>query len=176
MPKVYVVTKGSYSDFHILGVFSTRKLADQFAKNNSNPHSLEQNKLEAADTSDFNYQVRNTEINFICGDYSIHEFELDKLQSAKTNYKKAYYVMLSCKDGNVVPFEYYDPEECWEVAEPGFRGDYGVWPHRLGDVIQARSFVSKAHALKLAAEGRQAWLRDNKLSIGSMRNDIISNG
>jgi hypothetical protein len=31
MTKVYVVTEGSYSEYHIISVFSTRELADKFA-------------------------------------------------------------------------------------------------------------------------------------------------
>jgi len=44
--KVYVITSGCYSDYHIVRIFSTKELADQFCNKYSRPDPWEEYSIE----------------------------------------------------------------------------------------------------------------------------------
>jgi hypothetical protein len=57
MTKVYVVTQGSYSDYRITALFSTRELAEMFISTFSKPYS-DFNDVVGYDLDQFEEQIR----------------------------------------------------------------------------------------------------------------------
>ena len=120
---VYVVTSGSYSDYGIETVFSTREAAEAYI--------AEGEKLTY---SDYN---------------KIEEWPVDERAGF---IMRPYWLVWMMKDGSTE-----NTRELEALAAPTARsgevGEIGNWG------FQAESFVSAEHALKLAAEARQEWLR-----------------
>ena len=119
---VYIVTEGTYSDYHIEGAFSSRKRAEEYIK----IHLSDKYREEV----------------------SIDEYELD--EELEKSYRTIYRVRVIYHDGRV------DRE--WE--DQGYFKDNYSNKKLLGAVALGESVISKEHALKLAIEARQEWLRN----------------
>jgi hypothetical protein len=119
--KIFIVTSGEYSDYHIEGVFSTKKLAEEFAAKGSG--NVEEYDLDAR-TKD---QVREV----FCVEIDLHTGEINREDSVER----------LCGD---------------RYTEVNIYG----YPSRSR--IIAGSVVSRDHAIKIAVEGRQKWLREQQ--------------
>src|SRR6266850_1930908 len=134
---IYLVSTGDYSDYHVVGAFSTKEKA-----------------LEA----------------FPSKDYGIEEYELDK---PTVVLKRVYSDVIAISDGSRWIGSTPDHDGTTHFASKldevdiGFRGKYDFlqwdWPKSHGTShVYAKSVISQEHATKLAAEGRQAFLRNDK--------------
>lgn len=136
MSTVYVVTSGSYSDYGIHAMFSTKKLAQEYID-------------KAKDSASYEYWAIKA---------NIEEWKLDSESKAQTF--DLWHVGLLLDDGSVV-----EPNR-------GSRSVFGVKCKSLvrqcGDkvpcykmrpIVRVESSVSAEHAMKIAVEARQAWLR-----------------
>lgn len=132
---IYIVTQGEYSDYHIEAVFSTRALADKFIGN-------------APD-----------------GEYEISAWEIDAERKPRRWGKEwACYLRL---DGSVVD-EIVNAIDCTNDKDSLDRCEGRPYAMPEGEPLskdaayfRGISPISAAHALKLAAEARQKWLREN---------------
>lgn len=152
---VYLVTEGDYSDYHICGVFSTKELAEAYFANTARAK-----------------------------DFHIEEQTLD---APALVLKQIYSEILVLEDGSrwvgstpdhtgAEHFAYRGEE----VSE-GYRGSvaYLQWG-LLGtgrydpkpSHVAAKSAVSQEHATKLAAEARQAYLRNRDMDIRGMWQEV----
>lgn len=126
MAKVFVVTQGEYSAYHIVGIFTSREKA------------LESCPAAASGT-----------------DARLEEFELDRIPKDEEGFlQDVFYVCLG-PNGDLT---HSMSEAEWLPA------NYCKVDHTDKDgvfEIYAHSVVSEEHALKLAAEHRQALLRQN---------------
>lgn len=136
--KVYVLTQGCYSDYSIVGVFSSReKVREYWAHRYSESESpLDENDIE--------------------------EWSIDEWLAA--SWHDVWYARLNLYDGRGDAYfkaddkapasgqEFDVPQNSVEVVTFNY-GQATRW-------IYAKSVVSAQHAQKLAVEGRQAWLRD----------------
>lgn len=129
---VYVVTTGEYSDYSIRGVFSSREAAEKFmAKCKAS---------EACWNQDFN---------------ELQEWALDDAlkERAYTRFNAGVFL----DDGSVE--EAHDGFEYWGVPETSSYIAESVPCHGGRGVARSTSHKSKEHAMKVAAEARQKWLR-----------------
>jgi hypothetical protein len=123
--KVYVVTAGSYSDYSIDSIFSTKELAEAYiAEGEKEPYA--------------SYN-------------GVDEWEVDELAG---NVLRQMWTAYITRDGTL-----HTNREQKVMANPkarsraqGLIGDWG---------FQGESFISQEHAMKLAVEARQKWLREN---------------
>ena len=138
---IYVLTSGAYSDYSIKAVFSTKALAEQYiAKANDK------------------YRDWNT----------VEEWVLDELvtkQNIKVWYIKVWCVGIALDTGEVL-----EQNEFIRLRQP-FRGrvtQANIKVPFYGSRLMARveSGVSGEHALKLAYEARQKYLRNEAFSEG----------
>ena len=129
MGKVWIYTEGSYSDYHVEAVFSTKEKADAYAAQ--------------------------------CGEYGgVDEWDVDEFAD---HVRRPWWVCeIDLETGDLVR-----AREGSEVISPHERGSeesgtgtsYDPTSYNLRDVASGKSFVSKDHAMKLAVEARQAYLR-----------------
>ena len=149
MSKVYVVTNGCYSDYHIVRVFSTKELALEFTGS-----ILEQSTY----------------------DYSIEEWALDLEDGmvVRPRWTGNMYLIPFAppyQKGKVFQAgEIDDIHQSYEIASKhlrntGIKFEYcpkeeGRFSHPEKYRIWVTSYVSKEHCEKLLIEGRQQWLRD----------------
>jgi hypothetical protein len=132
--KVYIVTSGSYSDYSIDAVFSTRKLAQEWI-----------DKKAAEEYS---------------GHYNIEPWDVDAQKDAKlvpryrAESRRRQMVSSLCSRSGCRA----------EVLPPFrgrvIQGATAVPFYRGRKVIRVESTVSADHADKIAVEARQAWLRE----------------
>ena len=129
MKNVYLVTQGEYSNYHIEGIFSTKKKADTFCKT-----------LREIGTRYDRPQVET--------------YPLDDQVGAKST--PFWSVTIRLDTGAMW-------DKPWESIcvtthpdhQQGFK--YGYGGNRW---VTGTSYKSEDHAMKLAVEGRQAWLRN----------------
>lgn len=131
MASVYLVTSGSHSDYCVREAFSTREAAERYA-------------ASAGD------------------DFGVTEMELDTPEGMMHVRRDYWDARINVLTGAIQ--EYANPEYvCTEMADPTLRGVPGVVSFRpCGEfypTATARSYVSREHAAKLAAEARQEFLR-----------------
>jgi hypothetical protein len=147
MPKIFVVTSGVYSDYGINAMFSTKELAEKYIDGqiDHDPESYEK-----------------------ASDYNIEEWELDQDHQPQ-QWVTEYRVNIWLKDGAFVDASesrckqsentrgyYFTIGEADSVEKTfSFGGKYTDPPGKSMGV----SYKSTEHAMKLAVEGRQAWLR-----------------
>lgn len=139
---VFLVTSGSYSDYRIDAIFSTRKLADQFIKTKTN--SPEDEDGDRSYYSDFN---------------NIQEWTIDDLANAR--WRKTWSAGILLDTGEIKELSRSNGEEFTTNKQRGHIYQEAVavpaYGHRL--VTRTVSYVSAGHAEKLAIEARQNWLR-----------------
>jgi hypothetical protein len=145
MDKVYVVTSGSYSEYGIRGVFSSRKLAKVAI---STAQGL---KDEDGDS-----------LVYWASDTYIEEWALNDLLQYRV--QKEWTCGLLLDDGSIVEPKRHHSRLIWESP---FRGEVvqcGVKVpfYNNRPIVRTRSTVSQKHAEKLAVEARQKWLRESK--------------
>lgn len=88
--KIYVITSGEYSDYHIVAIYTTRELAEEFIQSNGNGYTIEEydidepiskekklwfivfniksGELESATTTDYKVE-ENKDTCFYCDKY-----------------------------------------------------------------------------------------------------------
>ena len=132
--RVYVVTTGSYSDYSIKGIFSTRKRAQRYIDR----------CLENSDV------VYYTEFN------DIEEWTLDEKEKEReyTEYSAALFIDNGSPE--------YPPSQrsTWGIPKSSVYVAEHVPIYKGRGVVRAASHKSAAHAMKLAVEKRQEWLRN----------------
>lgn len=125
--KVFIVTTGEYSDYHICEVFTTREAAESFLpKAGGIEPEIEEYEADAVDT----FEERDS------WNASV-DMEDGKITRA-------------CKAGK-------------DLVRSSDRGASEVYNDDwIGRPVYAMStsYVSKEHAIKLAVEARQKWLRE----------------
>ena len=125
---IYVVTAGSYSDYHIEAVFTDKEEATRWAK---------EAKAEVEEL-----------------DSEIHCREIMRM----------YWLATINKNGEQINKNY----QSQEMALTTLRGNGGI-TRLYGEVhFRGKSYESQEHAVKLAIEARQEWLR-NELSKSENR-------
>lgn len=126
--KVYLVSRGTYSDYEILGVFSTNARAQEYIDNRAR-----------ADRG---------------GGCGIKTYVLD--EGLKERLYMVWSTSIELSTGALISrgTTALTPRQRWGLpkSETYLDGE--------ARVVTARSHKSAAHALKLAVEVRQAWLRE----------------
>lgn len=143
-PTIYVVTAGSYSDYGIQAMFSTKELAQAYIDA----------ALAIENAQDEDSWCGNT---YWVRDANIEEWPLDEEVGASGFTYWA--VGMMADDGSVVE----GPRKGTEYGRPQSRVEQcgnKVPAYSNRPIIRVRSVKSKDHALKLAAEARQKWLRE----------------
>lgn len=129
---MFIVTSGEYSDYHIDRAFSTEEKALEYVLSQTDTEDSEKERLR---------------------EYNIEEFEVDE-QYDKLVYKTIYSVELMLQTGQ--------QKNKWEYRTSGkekYRGEFTIFGSDNFGYVRGRSIVSAAHALKVAVEGRQYYLR-----------------
>jgi hypothetical protein len=129
MTKVYVVTKGKFSDYRIVAVFSTREGAENMRAGPCDPN------------------------------VEVQEWELDAL--AKHEWGMNWYADIRLGDGLVR--QRYEVEGFRHPTETDVNF-HSVFANAPPSLIQVRSPISAEHAVKVAVEKRQEWLRTKELA------------
>jgi hypothetical protein len=144
MTIVYVVTSGAYSEYGINAMFSTKSAAQEYID--------KAKKIREKDGDDYN-------VGNVCwaGDASIEEWPLDGESAAKIT--RSWSVGMLLDDGSVKegPYE----RQTFESPKKSFVDQFDVPVPAYNDrpIVRVVSYKSPDHALKLAAEKRQEWLR-----------------
>lgn len=156
--KIYLVSDGEYSDYHIVAAFSTRERADAFAGAYRDPDV-------PVDTKRYSH-----------GD-NVEEYVIDDPGMVIPRWVTCYCVNIDLESGRIgaTPHREEPFRHMLEGIEVNARGKATAWPLRTAwtggagthypatpATGTATSYVSEAHARKLAAELRQSWLRNNK--------------
>lgn len=133
---VYLVTRGDYSDYRVVGVFSTRELAQAYLDN------------EVAHMS-ARYEG-NGEWRYYSGDWEIEEYPLDEPPEAKVGAWRVYLA----KDGKVLRSKWHDNDDPAHPAEKCID---------LGYPTGAREHIcgygpTLEHARRSAEEFHRVWL------------------
>jgi hypothetical protein len=129
--KIFIVTSGEYSDYHIEGVFSTKKLAEEF-------------------------------VATLSRDARVEEYALD--EKVGWAYATVHQVYIDLETGDIASTTHQYPMLCaprfakFEV--PTYRVNWGDNTFRTCGI--GKSVVSRDHAIKIAVEGRQKWLREQQ--------------
>lgn len=134
--KVWVVETGCYSDRTVRGIFSTRAKAQQYI--NRCRESLE------CYYTDFN---------------EIQGWILDEPLKEREYTRWGVGIMLDT--GSLETREY--KQQMWGIPHSGFIVWENIPAYNGRGAVRAESCRSAAHALKLAVEGRQQWLREHPL-------------
>lgn len=144
--KIYLVTKGSYSDKMNCAVFSTKELAQEYIDK----------KKDFEEYEDYN---------------DIEEYEVDDPLAIDLVIKDFWTVTIFIKDGLILEGCGQRNMKRWRLTEkyPVNRNitanidTYGNWGN--DPFITITSYISLEHAKKLAVEKRQEYLRKNVQSI-----------
>jgi hypothetical protein len=133
--KLYVVFEGEYSDRSCVGAFSTREKA------------LEVYGELASDEEFMKLQIEEHELDGVT-DYQWCRYWVAKIRLSDGATTPAYETR-----------DFRKPSQRGQVSEPypWFWQEETKSPRV--EIIRAESLVSPAHAVKLAVEARQAWLR-----------------
>lgn len=141
--KVYLVSKGEYSDWQIVGVFSTLEKAEAFlvAAKGANPDK------QKWDHSKYN---------------DVEEWEVDEIEDPVVKpVWKAFYCLADIPSMNLSRGEVRACSEPERLLVGGkFRGNVT----RDNTYATAKSAISREHAVKLAVEDYQAWLREQAIT------------
>ena len=129
--KVYAVNTGCYSDYRIVGIYSTKSKAEEYMEKCRNS--------DACWSKDFN------DIEVFILDQGLQEREF-------TRYSVGVFV-----DTGEVKEDY--AQNYWGLPQNKVTQTAKIPCYRNRLMIRAESFKSKAHAIKLAVEARQAYLR-----------------
>ena len=138
---IYLVTSGSYSDYSIEGVFSSEDKAKAYVQQ-ANAKSYSTDRSIEEWTVDENENLRCMEV-WRC--------QLE----AQSNYFKANPTMPTSRSQRVL----------WPE---GKRSEIQMWGRGYEKVIDTFSAVSPEHAVKLAIEKRQEWLRKTELGLAEV--------
>lgn len=132
MAKIYLVTDGEYSDYSIYGAFSSREKAQQY--------------IDARNAPDTCWRLSGA---------NIEEWEIDEGLSERLHTR--WRIGLALGNGEVV--EPARSNESWGLPANGVEGISSVPCHQNRGIVRAESVESAEHAMKLAVEARQKWLR-----------------
>lgn len=137
---VYIITSGTYSDYTIYGVSASHKKAQESI-----------NLAKSADA-------------YWASDATIEKWEVDSLLKSKV--LSIWGCGILVDDGSIVE-KTDDGDNNKRLVEEPFRGrivQYGVKiPYYNGrKIIRVESSVSQKHAIKIAIEARQKWIRESE--------------
>lgn len=139
--RTFIITSGCYSDYGIRGVGSSRKQA--------------QAAIDAAKAAE----------EYWATDAGIEEWGVDELLGFRK--QRVYSCGVLLDDGSVVEkYEGTDDDHITTFEKP-FRGEVTQFNAKVPlyqnrAIVRTRSTVSINHALKLATEKRQEWLRKKR--------------
>lgn len=136
--KVYVVTSGEYSDYRIVGIYSTEDKAQ---------------RVMDADRGDID----------LYDEYRIEEWDIDEIDHSEYVLKTGYYARIKTENGDI-----YDSGQFERYVKPNARigsswDDIPDWSYKYNHTQTAVSYISSEHAVKLAVEYRQTWLRKTRI-------------
>ncbi len=133
MGKIFIVTDGAYSGYHIVGVFSSREKAEEFAP---------------AAVADIGYAT-------------IEEWELDVMPDE--GYLQQIFTTRLDPGGNVIyESDPLSPETEQRPRDWSESYVWKDSPPYSGQV-RGRSVISQEHARKIAVDARQAFLREQAI-------------
>lgn len=137
MASVWVVQKGSYSDRRIIGIFSSEEAARDYLGD-----ALPDDRME----------------------YDVEGWKLDALKEERL--VKVYHAFVEA-DGTAGPEDRYSYD--YMVVSPDWCDSSHPKSYPNGYTTSAcgKSTRSFEHAMKLAVEARQAWLRERAVGLGS---------
>lgn len=155
--KVYVLTNGEYSDFHNIGVFTDKVLAEKVKKYGSIANEIEEYELDQMDEFSFAknglyiYYIsmfKNGDIVSNHGDFGISLFDIDSFV----------YVGIV----NINAFEY--PHFHVNEKLPAIPNQY----ERKGELVMTTYVMArnKKHAIKIANEKRTCLIANNLFHDG----------
>jgi hypothetical protein len=147
--KIFIVTSGCYSDYSIYGVFSTRKKAQELI-----------DRVRSFKDED------GYSLLYWAADADIEEWPLDELLS---HTRQTYWSCGIRMDNGAIVESHGNPRQTFErpfrsevtqhaVSIPAYGGE---------KVSRVRSTVSMEHAIKVAAEDRQKFLRESAAKAGT---------
>lgn len=139
MTSVFVVTDGQYSDYHIVAIFATKEEAEAFT--NGAVGSKSRSGYES--------------------DVDIVEWLLGPPKDDSDEYRPTWQVWVDLETGDLSKEQFTLAGNCEHQRHPERWSDSGLHiipgHYRLA---WGASTVSEEHALKVAAEARQAYLRE----------------
>ncbi len=136
--KVYVLTIGIYSDYRIIGVFTSREKAVEFCP------ALESGLDDGSKPG-------------------LEEYDTDPTKPQEKFWQETWRVYLNLSDGSL-NMEAHEPEERGrDYSYSSVCPTVSSYKAQRDQLVLGESVVSRDHALKLAAECRQAYLRDKAL-------------
>ncbi len=131
MSKVYAVSSGSYSDYSVRAIFSTREKAQAMI-----------------DWIKSGPPGRITDLN------DVEEYELDEAEPP-ANYREHWFIKMDLASGAIETVRQEARTEwSWPPSEEPARANY--WP-KYGLEVHCHA-DNEAHAIKIATEKRQEWL------------------
>lgn len=135
MKKVYIVTSGEYSDYHINKVFSTFEKAKEFTEAFTKP-------------SDDEYRY----------EYRIEEYELDSQDVALKNKGYSVWDVWMLKNGDTQKVKKAELEDIDQDLETWIRSTAGI-PDVLRSAVWAKT---GSHAVKIVNEKRVQMIANNE--------------
>ncbi len=102
--KIYIVTKGEYSDYRICGVFDNKELAEKFAEKLSN--KLEKARIEEWELNPAEYELKNDlSIWYVTLDYKGNCVKVEKKEDWEYYYENT--LPPSCITKSASGYYYY---------------------------------------------------------------------
>jgi hypothetical protein len=153
MAEVYLVTQGSYSDYHVIGVFSTREAAEACKAWEDHGNSYDHAEIETFELDHFDTgglvpgHVWRCTIELESGTITD---EQDEDEHVKPGERSGTPWFENRRVRRQLP----------DHVQPVFESEPRYWVFDEIPQVTVHSYVSAEHARKLAAEARQAWLRD----------------
>lgn len=154
MSSVWIVTAGEYSDYHFVGVFSTKEKAEEYSKTHRKGYNSDREDFDPAEET------------------HISECEVDNLEGAI--WTTPFYAIIALEPSTLIGIEteehveageiYGQGEDMYCVAHnPSERGyvEYRFYKGKYPlSIAHAYSYISQEHANKLAIEAYQSYLRN----------------
>lgn len=139
--KIYAVTSGEYSDFRVNALFSTAELAEEYIEKEK---AHERNTRQSYDES-----------------WGVEVYILDEREDwAECT---VFCVELDAPSGDELRrWQFSDVTASHSRAHEQWNQGVIFPPVRPTGMVRSASCVSYDHAIKLAAEARQAWLREGE--------------
>jgi len=125
MTTVYVVTAGSYSDYHIFGIYSTREIAETYQKSIGDANDIEE--------------------------YELDSMRVSRIEKGEQYYR----VEMFAKDAKVTHIRMCDPLDWHDEERKRHISIYpnGLWRNQT-EIYFEHWAKSEEHAVKIASEIR----------------------
>lgn len=151
MNKIYVITSGDYSDYHIITVMSSMKKAKEFKEYYEKTQRYDSVEIEVYNIDQWLFQARNSLFPWYVEMYSDGEtLKAEKLTYIPNNINQCYIITPMKKK-----YIKLDPRPDWKEMDKNFNEYF--FPGLLTYIFAE----DKKHAVKIANEKRTALLAYN---------------